>query len=67
MSERLLVVQGTAFNWPAPDHFRVVTLPALPDIEDAMARIHRFISSRSVNNLSVRRVANNARDLWPVF
>ncbi|WP_025109031.1 pyridoxal phosphate-dependent aminotransferase [Pseudomonas sp. H1h] len=67
MSERLLVVQGTAFNWPEPDHFRVVTLAAVPDLEDAVARIHRFISRKSVKNLSNRRALNSARDLWPVF
>jgi hypothetical protein len=33
LSEKLLVVQGTAFNWPWPDHFRVVTLPRVDDLE----------------------------------
>src|SRR5690606_7082531 len=41
-AEKLLVVQGTGFNWPRPDHFRVVTLPRVSDIEDAMGRIRRF-------------------------
>jgi alanine-synthesizing transaminase len=45
LRERLLVVQGTAFNWPAPDHFRVVTLPRLPDLEEAINRIGRFLST----------------------
>ena len=43
--ERLLVVQGTAFNWPEPDHFRVVTLPRVADLEEAIARIARFLES----------------------
>jgi alanine-synthesizing transaminase len=43
--ERLLVVQGTGFNWPRPDHFRVVTLPRVEDLEDAIGRIARFLSS----------------------
>ena len=27
-AEKVLLVQGTGFNWPTPDHFRVVFLPA---------------------------------------
>ncbi len=41
--ERLLVVQGTGFNWPRPDHFRIVTLPWVTDLEDAIGRIARFL------------------------
>jgi alanine-synthesizing transaminase len=44
LRERLLVVQGTAFNWPHPDHFRIVTLPRVPDLEDAIGRIRRFLA-----------------------
>jgi alanine-synthesizing transaminase len=43
--ERLLVVQGTGFNWPRPDHFRIVTLPRVADLEDAIGRIARFLSN----------------------
>ncbi len=42
--EKLLIVQGTAFNWPKPDHFRIVTLPRVDEIEDAINRIERFLS-----------------------
>jgi len=45
LRERLLVVQGTAFNWPEPDHFRIVTLPRVPDLEEAITRIGRFLGS----------------------
>lgn len=45
LAERLLVVQGTAFNWPQPDHFRVVTLPRSDELADAAGRIGRFLSS----------------------
>lgn len=45
LSEKLLIVQGTAFNWPWPDHFRVVTLPRVDDLEQAITRIGKFISS----------------------
>ena len=45
LNERILVVQGTAFNWPHPDHFRVVTLPRTDDLEPAIKRIGRFIQT----------------------
>jgi alanine-synthesizing transaminase len=41
--ERVLVVQGTGFNWPNPDHFRVVFLPHEDDLGEAMGRIARFL------------------------
>lgn len=43
LSEKLLIVQGTAFNWPNPDHFRVVTLPRVDDLELAITRIGNFL------------------------
>ncbi|MCB1631633.1 MAG: pyridoxal phosphate-dependent aminotransferase [Pseudomonadales bacterium] len=42
--EKMLLVQGSAFNYPEPDHFRVVFLPRVEDIEEAFARFARFIS-----------------------
>ena len=42
--EKMLVVQGTAFNWPEPDHFRIVSLPYVDQLEDAIGRIERFLS-----------------------
>ena len=44
--EKLLVVQGTGLNWPTPDHFRVVTLPHVDVLEEAMFRLDRFLSKR---------------------
>ncbi len=41
--ERVLVVQGTGFNWPTPDHFRVVFLPNVDDLTQSMERIARFL------------------------
>jgi len=41
--QRVLLVQGTGFNWPAPDHFRVVFLPHEDDLQDAIGRIARFL------------------------
>ncbi|MDR1708197.1 MAG: pyridoxal phosphate-dependent aminotransferase [Candidatus Accumulibacter sp.] len=42
-AERVLLVQGTGFNWPAPDHFRLVFLPHEDQLREAMARIARFL------------------------
>jgi alanine-synthesizing transaminase len=44
LAERLLIVQGTGFNWPRPDHFRVVTLPHVDDLTEAIGRIERFLA-----------------------
>jgi len=41
--EKVLIVQGTGFNWIAPDHFRVVFLPNSDDLSDAIGRIARFL------------------------
>lgn len=41
--EKLLIVQGTGFNWPRPDHFRVVFLPNVDDLTEAIVRIDRFL------------------------
>ncbi|WP_028117439.1 pyridoxal phosphate-dependent aminotransferase [Ferrimonas senticii] len=43
MQEKILLVQGTAFNWPEPDHFRVVFLPHLEDLSKAMDNLERFL------------------------
>lgn len=43
--EKVLIVQGTGFNWPEPDHFRVVFLPRVEDLEEALDRIEHFLSS----------------------
>jgi alanine-synthesizing transaminase len=44
-AERLLVVQGTGFNWPTPDHVRIVTLPRVADLEEALGRFGRFLAA----------------------
>jgi alanine-synthesizing transaminase len=41
--EKVLVVQGTGFNWVEPDHFRMVFLPNGDDLQEAMTRIERFL------------------------
>ena len=43
--EKMLLVQGTAFNWPEPDHLRVVFLPRQEQLEDAVERLERFLKT----------------------
>ena len=41
--QKVLVVQGTGFNWIAPDHMRLVFLPNSDDLHEAVGRIARFL------------------------
>jgi alanine-synthesizing transaminase len=41
--EKVLIVQGTGFNWTHPDHFRLVFLPNSDDLTEAIGRIARFL------------------------
>ena len=41
--QKVLIVQGTGFNWSAPDHFRIVFLPNSDDLTEAIGRIARFL------------------------
>jgi alanine-synthesizing transaminase len=43
LREKIQVVQGTGFNWPRPDHFRIITLPRAEDLDAAISRIGRFL------------------------
>ncbi len=43
LQEKILLVQGSAFNWPEPDHLRVVFLPHLEDLNRAMDHLERFL------------------------
>jgi alanine-synthesizing transaminase len=40
---KVLIVQGSGFNWIAPDHFRVVFLPNSDDMTEAFGRIAKFM------------------------
>jgi alanine-synthesizing transaminase len=44
-SEKVLMVHGRGFNWPEPDHFRVVYLPDVEDLTLVMGRLKRFLST----------------------
>ncbi|WP_123813756.1 pyridoxal phosphate-dependent aminotransferase [Myceligenerans xiligouense] len=44
--KHILVTHGTGFNWPDPDHFRLVMLPAVDVLEDAIGRIADFLETK---------------------
>ena len=44
-AEHVLMVQGTGFNWPKPDHLRIVTLPWAKDLTEAIGRLGNFLST----------------------
>ena len=41
--EKVLIVQGSGFNWPGTDHFRLVFLPNVDDLTEAISRISHFL------------------------
>ena len=43
--EKMLLVQGTGFNWIAPDHFRIVFLPSVDVLNDACDRLEHFLKN----------------------
>ena len=43
--EKVLLVHGRGFNWQAPDHFRIVTLPYVHQIEEALGKFARFLAN----------------------
>jgi alanine-synthesizing transaminase len=42
-AQKILVSHGRAFNWPDTDHFRLVTLPNVRDLEEGIGRIADFL------------------------
>ncbi|MFT4228860.1 MAG: pyridoxal phosphate-dependent aminotransferase [Microbacterium sp.] len=45
VAEHVLLVQGTGFNWPDPDHLRIVTLPEARVLTEAIERLGNFLAS----------------------
>ena len=45
VAEHVLLVQGTGFNWPTPDHVRIVTLPEARVLSEAIERLGNFLAS----------------------
>ena len=44
LDKKILIVQGSGFNWKTPDHFRVVYLPRIEVLEEAMGKLGDFLS-----------------------
>ena len=44
-AKNVLMVSGTGFNWPKPDHCRIVLLPPKDDLEEAMIRLKDFLAT----------------------
>jgi len=45
LQEKILLTQGTGFNWPTPDHLRIVTLPWARDLANAIERLGNFLAN----------------------
>jgi alanine-synthesizing transaminase len=44
-AEKVLLVHGGGFNWPDPDHFRIVYLPRVEDLAEVMEKLKRFLAT----------------------
>ena len=52
--QHILVVHGTGFNWPTPDHFRIVTLPRVEVLTEAIGRLGEFLAGYRQNGAALR-------------
>jgi alanine-synthesizing transaminase len=56
--EKVLLVQGSGFNWPYPDHFRLVFLPSEDVLREAISRLAKFLGRyrerMGANSLKIR-------------
>jgi alanine-synthesizing transaminase len=63
---RVMLVQGSGFNWPSPDHFRIVFLPHEDDLREAIGRIAKFLEGyrkahgTDIKPATIKLVANRA-------
>ena len=58
---KVMLVQGTGFNWPQPDHFRIVFLPHEADLRAAIQRLANFLQKyRQRHNTDKLRSVTNA-------
>ncbi len=62
VDEKVLMVQGTGFNWDTPDHFRVVFMPNLDELENAMDRLDRFFAKKRKQYGTDKVVNDQAKD-----
>jgi alanine-synthesizing transaminase len=63
--EKVLIVQGSGFNWIAPDHFRVVFLPNVDDLTEAIGRIARFLHSYTKRSYSSKKSSKPQTTIAP--
>jgi alanine-synthesizing transaminase len=59
LEEKVLLVQGTGFNWKTPDHFRIVFLPNVDDLTEAMKRIARFLANYREKHQAISTTKND--------
>lgn len=45
LQQKVLLVQGRAFNWPHPDHVRIVILPCVDELRGAIAKLRQFLET----------------------
>ena len=58
---RVMLVQGTGFNWKQPDHFRIVFLPHEDDLREAINRIAKFLEAyRNSHGTQTSQIPQNA-------
>ena len=43
--KRVLIVPGSGFNWQEPDHFRIVYLPRVEELDAAMDKVKDFFAT----------------------
>ncbi len=53
--EKVLLAQGTAFHWPRPDHLRLIFLPSLAELDEALTRFERFLHTKMKQPANKRR------------
>lgn len=65
--EKVLIVQGTGFNWPSHDHFRLVFLPNVDDLHEAVGRIARFLERYRSKSVGDGKSMVASTGIEPVF
>jgi alanine-synthesizing transaminase len=56
LQEKVLLVQGTGFNWSEPNHFRIVILPEVAVLSDAFDRLEHFLINYHQNKKVINYV-----------
>jgi hypothetical protein len=65
LQEKILITQGTGFNWPTPDHLRIVTLPWARDLANAIERLGNFRSATGSSSSSEGLSPPGWGNPWP--